>query len=272
MNQQYDEILIDLLEKRAVYGLTEDEQKQLDELEGRDDISFELTASAITLAELGHVEEMPASLRAKLVADANEFFAAQSQESVVSTPSTETSEPRMGIWSWLGWALAGAALIALILNVWLTRTNPPQQQAGPGPTPTPLPEQPTPEQMRERLLASATDLARADIGPGTVKEITPTGDFVWSDAKQAGYVRVSGLPKNDPARQTYELWVFDETQDPKTPINAGTFDVSTNGEVIIPIGASLRVKNPKAFAISIEKPGGVVVPGNRIAALAKRAT
>ena len=272
MNQQYDEMLIDLLEKRAVYGLTEEEQKQLDELEGRDDMSFELTASAITLAELGHIEEMPANLRAKLVADANEFFVEHSENKAVAEPLMETSEPRLGILSWLGWALAAAAIIALAINVWLTRTEAPRQIVRPIETPTPPPKQLTPEQMREQLLTSGTELAQAEIGPGTVKEIAPAGDFVWSDEKQVGYVRVSGLPKNDPTKQTYELWIFDETQDPKTPINGGTFDVSADGEVVVPIDASLHVKNPKVFAISIEKPGGVVVPGTRIAALAKRAT
>ncbi len=272
MNQQYDEMLTDLLEKRAVYGLTEDEQKQLDELEGNDDLSFELAASAFTLAQLDRVEEIPASLRAKLVADANEFFADGPENTAVPSPLVETTTPQLNIWNRLGWALAGAAVLALAVNIWLTRVSPTSPIAY-NPTPTPSPEQLTPGQMRDRLLTSAADLARADIGPGNVKEITPHGDIVWSDAKQAGYIRVSGLPKNDPAKQSYQLWIFDETQDPKTPIDGGVFNVSSDGEVVIPVNAKLQVKNPKLFAITIEKPGGVVVSKQeKVASLAKRAT
>src|SRR5215468_5079564 len=155
MNQQYDEMLLDLLEKRAVYGLTEEEQKQLDELEAREDISLELTASAITLAELGQVEEMPSNLRARLVVDANEFFADKSEKAIVTPPAAEAAESRLGILSWLGWALAAAAIIALAINILLTRTKPPQEIGGPLATPTPLPQPLAPEELRQRLLGSA---------------------------------------------------------------------------------------------------------------------
>jgi anti-sigma-K factor RskA len=123
--------------------------------------------------------------------------------------------------------------------------------------------------MRERLMASATDVARADIAAG--KELyKPTGDIVWSDAKQTGYIRIKGLPKNDPGKEQYQLWIYDENQDPKTPIDGGVFDASSDGEIVIPIDAKIKVKNPKVFAITVEKPGGVVVSKQeKVAALAK---
>ncbi|HEY2865902.1 MAG TPA: anti-sigma factor [Pyrinomonadaceae bacterium] len=271
MSQQSDDLLIDLLEKRAVYGLTAEEQRQLDELGGSDDLSFDRAAAAINLVELGAIDEMPANLRARLVADANDFFAAQP---AVPTP-IETTEPArsgLGLFGWLGWATAAAAVLALVLNLWLTRAVPPAEIAGPLATPTPA-ETPGPEQMRQRLLSSATDLARADIGAGNVKDIKPTGDIVWSDAKQAGYMHVTGLPKNDPSREQYQLWIFDENQDAKTPVDGGVFDVAADGTVTVPINAKLKVRDPKMFAITIEKPGGVVVSKQeKVASLAKRET
>jgi hypothetical protein len=40
--------------------------------------------------------------------------------------------------------------------------------------------------------------------------------------------------------------------------------------VIVPITAHLRAKNPKMFAITVEKPGGVVVSKReKVAAIAK---
>ena len=126
--------------------------------------------------------------------------------------------------------------------------------------------------MRQALMASARDLAKATLGAGTVKEVLPTGDVVWSDENQTGYVRVSGLPKNDPSKQQYQLWIVAENQNPKTPVDGGTFDIATDGEVIIPIDAKVKVQNPQVFAITLEKPGGVVVSEKPAVALAKRET
>ena len=272
MSQQNDELLFDLLEKRAVYGLTAEEEKQLEELGGADDLSFDRAAAAINIADLGTIDEMPANVRARVVADANEFFA---DKQPASAP-VETAAPAksgLGLFGWLGWAVAAAAVIALVLNIMLTRTRPPQQIAGPLATATPTPERLTPEQMRDRLINSAPDLARADIGAGNVKELKPTGDIVWSDVNQTGYIHVKGLPKNDPTKEQYQLWIFDQNQDPKTPVDGGVFDVSADGEVTIPINAKLKVKNPQVFAITIEKPGGVVVSKQeKVASLAKRET
>jgi anti-sigma-K factor RskA len=108
-------------------------------------------------------------------------------------------------------------------------------------------------------MVSAPDMVKAEWAKGNMPEIAPAGDVVWSDSMQEGYVRVRGVPKNDKATQTYQLWIFDETQDPKTPIDGGTFDVTEDREIVIPINAKLKARNPKAFAITMEKPGGVVV-------------
>jgi anti-sigma-K factor RskA len=86
-------------------------------------------------------------------------------------------------------------------------------------------------------------------------------------------MRFRGLPANDPKRETYQLWIFDETQDEKTPIDGGTFNVNDNGEVVIPIDARLAARNPKMFAVTVEKPGGVVVSKReKIVAIAKTET
>ena len=115
-------------------------------------------------------------------------------------------------------------------------------------------------QMRQRLMDTSPDMTKATWTAGNMPEMTEIGgDVVWSDAKQAGYMRLKGLPANDGTKETYQLWIFDETQDAKTPIDGGVFNVNANGEVIIPITAKLKAKNPKMFAITVEKPGGVVV-------------
>jgi hypothetical protein len=131
----------------------------------------------------------------------------------------------------------------------------------------------TPAKMRQRLIDSAPDLVRGSWSEGKMAEMKPAGDVVWSDSMQTGYMRVSGLPKNDPSRETYQLWIVAENQDPKTPVDGGTFDINSDGEVIIPIDAKVKALNPKAFAIKIEKPGGVPVSTQgKLAAVANSET
>jgi anti-sigma-K factor RskA len=83
-------------------------------------------------------------------------------------------------------------------------------------------------------------------------------------------MKFKGLAATDAAKEDYQLWIFDETQDEKTPIDGGIFDVANNGEVLIPIDARLKFKNPKLFAVTKEKEGGVVVSDRqRLVAIAK---
>ena len=269
MNENMQELMLDLLCKKAEFGLSDHEERQLEELQkeaGTGDLSasFELTAATLAMAGLDTSEEMPEHLRSRIVADSEKYFADNSR--------VREREPRGSIFNWLGWAVAAAACIALALNIYFTRQ--PQAPVVRDVTPTPTPEQKlTLPQMRQALILSAPDLARANWGPGKMNEVKPSGDVVWSDAKQEGYMRLIGLPKNDPAKETYQLWIIAENQDPKTPVDGGTFDINTDGEVIIPIHAKVKALNPQAFAITIEKPGGVVVSEQKkLPALAKRET
>jgi anti-sigma-K factor RskA len=86
-----------------------------------------------------------------------------------------------------------------------------------------------------------------------------TGDVVWSDSLQAGFMRLRGMPANDPAREQYQLWIVDPERAAQ-PVDGGVFDIrDATGEIIVPIQAKLAVDDPAAFAITLEKPGGVVV-------------
>lgn len=285
MNNEIQEILFDLLTKQATYGLDATEQKQLNQLSASNDFSidesFELAAAAISLSEITINEPMPAHLYSKILANSYNFLgdASASVEAAWPPPEPATAddiqptfafEPKRSSWSWLGWAVASVACFALAVNVYTTRFEK-QVNVVTGPTPVASPDKPNPAKQYEEILASA-NVIKASFGPApkAPAELARVGgDVVWSDAKQAGYMKLRGLPKNDKGVSTYQLWVFDETQDAKTPIDGGTFDVNADGEIIIPINAKLTAKNPKLFAITIEKPGGVVVSDRKkMAALA----
>jgi hypothetical protein len=86
------------------------------------------------------------------------------------------------------------------------------------------------------------------------------GDVVWDARTQTGYMRFTGLRRNDPATEQYQLWIFDGRRDERYPVDGGVFDVRGDGaELVVPIRARLPVGTPLAFAVTIERPGGVVV-------------
>ncbi len=277
MNKDTNEIMLDLLIKKATYGLDGNEEKQLADLEQQggidESLSFELTAASIGMIGISNREKMPVPLREKIAATAQKHFASQQPAAITSRAGMVVGDkPKVGSWfGWLGWGLAAAACLALAFNLFSTR---PQHDVVKSPVATPTPEERlTPAQQRLRLIDTASDLARANWGPGKMTIVSPSGDVVWSDANQTGYMRLSGLPKNDPAKETYQLWIVAENQDAKTPVDGGTFDINSDGEVIIPINAKVKALNPQAFAITIEKPGGVPVSRQeKVPALAKRET
>jgi anti-sigma-K factor RskA len=84
------------------------------------------------------------------------------------------------------------------------------------------------------------------------------GDVVWSDKQQEGYIRFTKLAINDPTKEQYQLWIVDPKRDSK-PVDGGVFDITKDGEVLITIKPKLSISNPTLFAVTIEKPGGVVV-------------
>ena len=275
MSDDKKDKLIDLLIKTAVSGLDYDEQRELDALDANtaDEFnSIETTVTAINIAGARIDEPLPDHLFSKITADAKEFVGAAAAESPWPPSKVRDKEAeRVGTswFGWLGWAAAAAACIALALNMWNTQT--PQNNQADTKPPFEVPQPLTPAQKREEMMRAAAGLVKANWTAGNVKEIASiTGDVVWSDEKQAGYMRFKGLPVNDATKETYQLWIFDKTQKKETPIDGGTFDVTVDGEVIIPIDAKLKAQGAEMFAITIEKPGGVVVSDRKkIAALAK---
>lgn len=243
--ERYEELLAD----QALVGLSEAEHRELEalarELGAGEEQGLELAAAALDRAlTAGTNEPLPAGLRASLRADAERFF--QPARFAPRPP-----ERRSNAFAWTGWALAAAATIACVL-LWRAAPDP-LDRADPG-------------GERAELLARAGTL-KLDWS-ATEQAAGAGGDVVWSQDLQAGVMRLAGLPRNDPTREQYQLWIFDAGQE--HPVDGGVFDV-TGGEVLVPIDAKLRVQEPTLFAVTVEKPGGVVVSDQqRIVLVAQR--
>jgi anti-sigma-K factor RskA len=267
MNELTPEKMLDLLIKKLTEGLSAEETRELRELEKefpelKDDTSFEQTAAAIAMTDLDTSESLPAGLRARIAADADNFVTPGETEEF---QKTFAFEPKRRSWQWLGWAFAAAACVLLAVNIYLMRINPKVETVYVQITPTPAP--PMDRQMEQLLTAS--DVVKTTMtDPKDPKKIM--GEVVWSDSAQKGFVRLRGLTVNDKTREQYQLWIVASNQDAKTPVDGGVFDVGSNGEVIIPIDAKIKIEKPGAFVITAEKPGGVVVSkGEKVMALGK---
>ncbi|RLS54439.1 MAG: hypothetical protein DWH91_11855 [Planctomycetota bacterium] len=114
-------------------------------------------------------------------------------------------------------------------------------------------------EFRAEIISSAPDVQRADWTAGPTPISGATGDVVWSSQRQQGVMRFQGMPVNSPTQEQYQLWIFDKNQSDKTPVDGGVFDVTTEGEVLVLIDPKLKVQEAFLFAVTIEKPGGVVV-------------
>lgn len=285
MNELEKEKMLDLLILKATGEITKEELEQLTKLEElypefKDDISFELAAAAIALVDVTAEEQMPAHLQAKILADSERFYA--SPESEVRTlkdtanepdelQKTFDFEPKRSVWQSLGWLVAALACFALAVNLWISYrrqpeivTVPPQQI-----TPTPTPAM---TEQRQQLIASMPDVAQKDWSDFDPKKpLNVQGDVVWSNTAQKGFVRFRNLPVNDKAKETYQIWIFDETQ--KNPVSGGVFDANAAGEVVVPMNAAIKVTKPTMVGITVEKPGGVMVSGlEKVMAVAKFAS
>lgn len=267
--QENQEQLLDLLTSEALYGLTQEERAELDRLTREfpelNDDSLALTAASIEMARLDIDEQLPAHLSAAIEKEHDRLFTAPAGGSDKKSGAPAPAGQGMFGKAWLGWALAGAASIALAFNVFLPGTK-----ETPSVAVTSVESKPSITDERSNFIAATTDITIVTWAVDEKKPSGVTGDVVWSQSQQKGYMRFKGLAVNDKAKETYQLWIFDENQPETTPIDGGVFDVDANGEVVIPIDAKIKVGKATAFAVTVEKPGGVVVSKReKIAAIAK---
>lgn len=287
--------LLELLADRAAFGLDADDRQELNELlrespEFESD-SLELAAAALELAmfearQSGR-EQLPSKLRARIAASAHRHLAEKdvepeplvrparpsrsgtaeevAQDSLLDSSRGVSSSLAVRPSSSANWLILAASVL-LAVGVLFVLRAPGSGSIG---------------DQYQRLLAASdrvsSEIVKAAwIDPTKPDDKQPRGDIVWSGSEQRGYMRFRGLAANDPKKEQYQLWIFDTAQDERFPIDGGVFDIDPasrdprTGDVIVPIDAKLRVFKPTMFAITVEKPGGVVVSSReRLPLLAK---
>jgi Zn-dependent protease with chaperone function len=266
----------ELLVERALRPLTPEEEQELADLGVDRDETVDLAAAALAVATARVDEtEMPVDLMDRLMAslpgeatqvDFRRTLAgvtmpasglgprtsdpgqSQSTAPVVSIEAARAKKRRTISPAWF----VAAASVALAIGafVWANRGKNDSGEVA----------ELSAAAERDQLMASAAD---AKPLAWTVTEDKAargaSGDVVWSRTEQRGFMRFVGLAANNPREWQYQLWIFDGTRDQAFPVDGGVFDVGANGEVVVPISAKLHVTDATLFAVTVEKPGGVVV-------------
>lgn len=113
-------------------------------------------------------------------------------------------------------------------------------------------------QKFESLIQDESDTQRLEFASASVPYKGLSGEVIWNDEKQEGYMSLENLAVNDPTKNQYQLWIVDPDRD-ELPVDGGVFDITLkDGKSIIPIRNALQVTKPAAFVITLEQPGGVV--------------
>lgn len=264
--RRHDDHVNELLADRATQGLTPAESATLAGAPGASaDDSFDLAAAAAMLASL-EIVPAPASAHARAAIAADAHLAARRAArddaplSITGRSAPEHHASRTG--ASLGW-LAAAACLFLAAASWAPRLR--------GTGSAGQPAQPT---LSVAQVAAESDHVRWDWADGNDPSIRAVGgEVAFSPGKQSGVMTFRNLPRLDPSKEQYQLWIFDGERPAAHPVDGGVFDAPTGDGasiVTVPIRAKLSVSKPVMFAVTVERRGGVVVSDrSRIAVLAK---
>lgn len=266
----------ELLALRATEGLDTESQRIFDALVEADPAladeanAYEQAAAAADVAMLnraGVSGVFPGGLRDQVTGQAGEHVRPTVEPNLriagsaadVPTPAARQSllSPAM-----LGWAAAAAAMIALVFVL----AQPPRTEVQVVEVRVPVETDPAEPPLNEQYaqLADTEGTVAAQWGynaaDGEERFKDATGEIIFNADTQTGYMKLAGLPVNDPTKEQYQLWIVDATRGEENTnrIDGGVFNVSAEGEVIIPVTAKLNARQPIVFAITVETPGGVV--------------
>lgn len=126
------------------------------------------------------------------------------------------------------------------------------------------------EKERESLLADRTRLeeelaalrtanpfSEADLyvlKSASLGTIRAKAIVAWEPSRQSGFIRISNMPAANRGRD-YQLWAVDANH--KDPVSAGVLHVNTGGAAQMRFKLVDEARQVKAFAISVEREGGV---------------
>lgn len=267
--------LMQFLSDRAVAPLSVEEERELESLlanaaatpqgaralNAGSELERAASVTAAALTSAAKPSPMPAAARARMLRAGEAIVSARIESKPNNQTNSQPGKPSRSVAQWGGWA--AAAVLAIAASALFFRTPP-----KPAPAPTNV-------AMVAELKAKAGTLITPFTATGDANAPTLQGEVVWNQSEQRGFLRLKGVTNNDPTKEQYQIWIFDGGRDADFPVDGGVFDVASQevdpqGELVVPIRAKLEVRQPAAFAFTVERPGGVVVTKrDRVVGLAK---
>ena len=192
----------------------------------------QLDETAAAIAHHAPTRPLPPELRARVLSQVGDA------KKVVAFPRRST---------WIPWTLAACLALACAYLV--------AESSG----------------LRKRItrLEERDILARLQIASLTSKLASaPSANavVVWDERKQRGILKITQLPPNADDHD-YQLWLVDPRY--QNPVDGGVFHVANDGTQSIGFHPNTPVREAKAFAISLERKGGVTKAEGPIVLLGK---
>jgi anti-sigma-K factor RskA len=188
------------------------------------DIARELREAAGVVALAAPLQTPPASLKQRIM-----------REIAMKTEQPASAARQRPPFGWVPWAIAaGLAVFCGLLAL-----------------------------DRVRLERQLADIRAADplmqttfftLAPSAPAPVDAKATVAWQPGRQSGVIRISNLPAAQPGKD-YQLWAVDAEH--KDPISAGIIRVDKNGVAQLRFEPVEKTEHVKAFAISLEREGGV---------------
>ena len=188
------------------------------------DIARELREAAGSVAFTARQQAPPAALKQRVM-----------REIATETRERKVVPLRRSAFGWVPWAIAaGLAVFCGLLAV-----------------------------DRARLERQLSDIRAVDplmqttfytLAPSAPAPADAKATVAWQPGRQSGVIRISNLPAPQPGKD-YQLWAVDAEH--KDPISAGIVRVDKNGFAQIRFTPVEKAEHVKAFAVSLEREGGV---------------
>lgn len=94
----------------------------------------------------------------------------------------------------------------------------------------------------------------------------PAATIVWDTAKQQGILNAANLPATG-RNEDYQVWIVDPQYE--QPVSAGVFSSGSDDAIEFSFRPNQRITVAKAFAVSLERKGGVTKPTGPIVLASK---
>ncbi len=108
---------------------------------------------------------------------------------------------------------------------------------------------------RWKQLSSATKMEVAALKSSLNKYEEGVAVIVWDPERQEGKLKIKNMPPVQ-ASKDYQLWVVDKSN-PDVPVSGGVVKLNADGSATMTFKPVTPVSSASAFAISVEKEGGV---------------